>query len=506
MDRNEQFSKWMQAVEEALSNEKKEIAESMPVTNECGCGSWDCPQCFPDQDEAPGGAKPAVIAVVGGGCPACGQGADVCPACGQPHANAQGQMSPMSIPPGEVETEIGMAGAEFDGELEELSEPTLNSYRDKAIGQFNDPSVDLGKRSSREIGIDQVNDRLGIGRADQYKTSDEMDPGYGGDDFDEPYDDYQDNGPYGGRNDDFYSNLTARGFEEEAPPEMPDAPAERPSNGKAGVKLGHIVQHFEPVGTGADDAESPLTHGEDNLGENGYDEFDREPTDDQLHDIENSSDPFVNPQAANQDVEAIMYMQDMGLSMSDTRYDERELYTLTPEQLQQVKAEVMGGQTPPGPAVQEDDMMADMGAGGAPAATGGSVGAAPSSGGGAGNYAPGTAPTMPESIQRGNTMENIDSDIARVMKGFSDYDKLKASKAVVSEKSAFDWKDEKKEDDKKEDKTSKTHKGGEVTKTETGLKHKGTYGGDKEVKESAETADVEVLEWMQRFAKLGRMG
>ncbi len=467
MDQRNEFSKWMQAVEEALSDEKKEIAESMPVAgNECGCGSWDCPQCFPEQDQAPGGATPVVLAVTG--CPACGQGAapqpEVCPACGQPHENQDGQLSPMSIPPqGEIETEVPM-----------------------------EPMVDPMKYQMGMSGMDE----------------------------EEPFFD---------------------GELEENEPEVPGTPASTqppvdrtPSNGKPGVKLGHITQKFEPLG-GADEEgeDSPLTYGEDNLDENDYD--DRGPSDEDLASIENSTDPMVNPMHANQDIDAIMYMQSSGLSMSDTQYDERELYTLSPEQLQQVKAEVMGGQQAP---VAEDDMMSDPNMGGmqgqAPMPTGGTAsGTQPSSGGGAGNYAPGTAPTMPESIQQGKrTMENIDSDIARVLKGFTKYDELKASKAIVSEKKGGkpSWLEDKEKDAEKKEgkkvdeegnpwakggskseeaddkKETKTSKGGTVTKTETGLKHKGTYGGEKkDVKESTSEVDPEVLEWMQRFSKLGKM-
>lgn len=506
MDRNEQFSKWVQAIEEALSGEKKDIAESMPVAvNECGCGSWDCPQCFPEQDQAPNGAKPAQLAVC-----QCAQGAGVCPLCGgQQPANQGGELSPMSIPPmaqGEVETEVGFEDpAEFDGELEELSEPTLKNYRNAAIDQRRTVSPEMGGKEAeqywnRSYGLERANDRLGYG-VDDYAKSDEDD--FVGNEQDqlarqywnEPSGDssiHTGSGPYGGRNDDFYSNLTARGFEEES--EDPTPEPERSSDGR-GVKLGSIVQSFVPTGEEAGD-ESPLTHGEDNLGEEWeeYPEF-PEPSDEQLHDIE------AEQQAENPDISAIMNMQVMGLSMSDTFYDERELYTLTPEQLQKVKNEVMGGQSAP---MEEDDMMQDAGA--VPAQTGGSMGGTPATPtGGSGGYAPGTAPTMPESIQEGKNKMEIDKDIQRVLEGFKKYDTLKESKNVM-EKGDNPWEKlgaEKKEEDPK---SSKTHKGGEVTKTETGLKHKGTYGDSKkDVKESTEV-DPEVLEWMQRFAKLGRMG
>jgi hypothetical protein len=47
MSHDNEFSKWMSAVEEALKNEgKEEIVEHMPG-NECDCGQWDCETCFP---------------------------------------------------------------------------------------------------------------------------------------------------------------------------------------------------------------------------------------------------------------------------------------------------------------------------------------------------------------------------------------------------------------------------------------------------------------------------
>ena len=42
-------------------------------------------------------------------------------------------------------------------------------------------------------------------------------------------------------------------------------------------------------------------------------------------------------------------------------------------------------------------------------------------------YAPGTAPTMPESINQGNIMENVDKDVAAVLNSFKKYDKLNES-------------------------------------------------------------------------------
>ena len=163
------------------------------------------------------------------------------------------------------------------------------------------------------------------------------------------------------------------------------------------------------------------------------------------------------------------------------------------------------------------------------AATGGDLG---SMGGGAGptgggQYPPGTAPTMPESFNNKGTeiMENVDKDVAAMLKNLKKYDTLVEScapvlmarpKPYVAEEKEEDDEDDKKDDKKKNpwedlgkddeddeeeaqpgDETT-THKGGKVTKTKTGLVH-------KKVDESTDVADPEVLEWMSRFSKLGNM-
>lgn len=51
MDRKDEFSKWMHTVEEALAgNMPGGVEEDASCMNECGCGQWDCPECFPDQE------------------------------------------------------------------------------------------------------------------------------------------------------------------------------------------------------------------------------------------------------------------------------------------------------------------------------------------------------------------------------------------------------------------------------------------------------------------------
>jgi hypothetical protein len=145
-------------------------------------------------------------------------------------------------------------------------------------------------------------------------------------------------------------------------------------------------------------------------------------------------------------------------------------------------------------------------------------------------------------------MENVDKDIARMLKAFKHYDILKESSAPVLEKKGKpEWlltaeeKAEKKEgkddadedkDDEKDDldesgqpwetsaekddderkeepaKDGMTHKGGKVTHSEKGLVHKGGsgYGNAKQKEvELEEGADPEILAWMKRFNMLGKI-
>jgi hypothetical protein len=166
---------------------------------------------------------------------------------------------------------------------------------------------------------------------------------------------------------------------------------------------------------------------------------------------------------------------------------------------------------------------------------------------GGGKFPPGTAPTMPESFNNKGTeiMENVDKDVAAMLKNLKKYDTLVEScapvlmarpKPYIAEKEEVEEEDffhnpkvpankqlkappkevniEEGEEDKKnpwedlgKDKEEKeaqpgdettTHKGGKVTKTTTGLVH-------RKVDESTDVADPEVLEWMSRFSKLGNM-
>ena len=88
------------------------------------------------------------------------------------------------------------------------------------------------------------------------------------------------------------------------------------------------------------------------------------------------------------------------------------------------------GRIPDGYSLEEDDaMMQDAGGDvGAQAATGGGGSLGSMGGGGGGHYAPGTAPTMPESIQiKESKMKNVDKDVAAMLNSLKKYDKLNES-------------------------------------------------------------------------------
>lgn len=65
MNRQEEFSKWISTVEEALAGETVE-EEVLTQSSSCGgCGSHDCEECFPEDNQASGQEIPAVI-IIGG--------------------------------------------------------------------------------------------------------------------------------------------------------------------------------------------------------------------------------------------------------------------------------------------------------------------------------------------------------------------------------------------------------------------------------------------------------
>lgn len=360
MDQRDEFTKWVAAVEEALKSEGKELSENMPCdsVNECGCGSWNCPVCFPDQNEVEFSTQvqPA------GQCGDLHGSMSVCPTCGhQEHQH------------------MGMSDVELG--LEEVS-----------------PMDD-------EIGSEE---------------------------------------------------MMASPMEEE-PEDFTSTPMPRSSDGR-GVKLGDIVQktEFKQVGQ-----ESPLTYGEDNLDEAGYEDDDDysdlgryEPKEYEMPDYD--ADPLAVRDYYNRvagepksedDVESAMdmistikYMQREGMSQSERDYSEDELANSSLPQLMKIYAEVTGNNA------------------------------------------------------AGGIMENVDKDVAAMLASLKKYDKLVESVAPVlgmktlGEKAKPDFLDVDKDGDEEEP-------------MKKALKDKEKK---EEVKESSEI-DPDILEWMARFAKLGKL-
>lgn len=527
MDHKDEFSKWMATVETALRSESTPVLdENIPAVNECGCGSWNCPSCFPQQGADPLSVLNGMPDADSAPCPTCGhseqpmQVADACPSCGHAYSDEVGSI-PFSADP----TPHGMSVLEVAG------------------GEVDPESVQAltAKLSSGEITYEDFKRELeSLEHTDYSMRQGEMgmidgDTPAGHRAWDRDQDDWTD------MDDEFieYDEL------EEEPMDMVQKPSFEKGS-KGGVKLGSIIQKFVPADSEGKD--SPLTNGNANLGEmrdeddetgyqnRSYHDWDAEsearPYDgyllyrakggtlprhqwefDQAQGLEEAPvDDFdgpeelemgsplskldfdgameqMDPDEAMEMISEIKYMQDRGLSMASRDFSEDEMAAMKPSQLKKTLNMVRGTVS------EEDEMMQDAGM---DAATGGTLGATAAGGGGGGHYAPGTAPTMPESIQqKGITMENIDKDIAAMLTSLKKYDKLNESvlgmtttkmvRPVVEEtKKKPDFLDFDKDEDKKEPMTK-------------ALK-------DKEKKEEVkEGADADVLDWMSRFSKLGNM-
>jgi hypothetical protein len=240
-----------------------------------------------------------------------------------------------------------------------------------------------------------------------------------------------------------------------------------------------------------DGEESPLTYGECNLEEDG---------------------------ATDEMIDEIIYMQDLGFGQVDATLTYDVLKRLPPEKLQAVHQKVMGGGSPPAmdEEMQDEEMLVPPPElnpqGGAALGGGGAGGGEPGDFGGikstSTKYAPGTAPTMPESIQKGKpTMENVDKDVAAMLQSLKKYDRLVESKGPVlglktlTMEGKPEWltKAEKKAEGEEEDPKKK--------KKEVEEAKSAGYDLKKNVKEEEldEQADPEVLSWMKRFSNLGRL-
>ena len=323
MDQRDEFSKWMSAVEEALSDEGKALEEDIPAMNECGCGNWDCPTCFPDQDEMPGmngaidgmgGINPSANIVVGGTDMAepSQQMGNACPTCGHEEHNGM-----------DCDLEVGMndinsdeySGFEEEGMFDE-GDPVMDFTA--SGGQVQQLPYKGGKQERRMAGKTMGSKHIGTlgGTGSPGKVS-----GMGAN--------------LSSKDRDVLPVVGSgkRSMDEE---DMDFDQVEKSKSGK-GVKLGDIVSKTEFRKSGGD--KSPMTYGEDNLDEEDFNQADYG----EGWDINNQSrDNYAEDDNRAEMMSSIEYMQDMGLSNSQEHYTEEEMLRMSPDQLRQVHQQVTG--------------------------------------------------------------------------------------------------------------------------------------------------------------------
>jgi len=495
MDQRDEFTKWMSAVEEALTTEgMSDLEEVVPHGSECGCGDWNCPACFPEQAPVHGMAmapqmEPAMGMTAGG---------HACPLFGETHGDDH-----------EHSDEVDLVDVTMDEDDDAVAAFMASGGQVTKLPYMNKETP------GRSFASKHIGSQTGKGNMSQQRGK--------------------------AANVSLPNNPRTKPVVGEEPEHMMDeepGSVEKPRSGK-GVKLGSIVQKYVSAGE-----ESPLTHGDDLGGDMGGgmeeeamdftqmpdtsgDEYGKAGRyqQDNFGMVENEDDAGYGDfrQEQEETAKSIMELQYMGLSNDDRSYTYDELMSYDHEELKQCLDRVMG-------TVSEDEMMPQDAQMGGDMATGGTLGGGGAGmGGGGGGYPPGTAPTMPESItNKGSMMEHADKDIQNWIGRFKAYDDLKASKSPMMEKKKPDFPDLDKDGDKDEsiakaakDKKEKvdeeksdkpwTDKSG---KEQSGTAVKGkSYTGkeaDKEKKKDKkddldEGADPEVLEWMSRFSKLGNM-
>lgn len=279
------------------------------------------------------------------------------------------------------------------------------------------------------------------------------------------------------------------------------APVAVPRSG-SGKLLGQIVQKFVKNGD-----ESPLTYG-DELEEADYDTTD----DFDMSEPDYGAESPVATRSGYEDMEGmdpdeamgmianIMKIQSMGISKSNHLYSKEELSgpNINPSKLKRAYAEVTGTVS------EADDLMQDAGE---QSQMGTGLGAPTHSGGGQQHFAPGTAPTMPESINtKGKrVMENVDKDVAAMIKSLKRYDKLNESVlgmtivGMANKMVGEGWD----EDQATKEKLKSPPE--EVNIEEEDDKQLNDISDHQKVQESAPCADPEILAWMARFSSLGNM-
>jgi len=317
MDQRDEFSKWMDTVEEAMTDEgKPELEEDFPM-NECGCDQWDCPVCFPDTGMGhPEMGGPEMGAeVVGMG----GEG-EACPTCGHVHGGHE-EHGELEAIPFEVEFEDGSSGGIGTGGMAQMAvgedDAAVAAFKAKGGQVQKLPYMNRPRNPALAFGSKHIGSAAGTGNRSQQRG--------GSANVNVPGKSSRITPDVAGGQGKVVSDPNKRLFNPKPLGDLEEEPmdfTEKPKSGK-GVKLGDIVKKTEFRKTGGQN--SPMTHGEENLGEEDFDTMG-----------DNESSGIIDQ---------IMNMQEMGLSKSSKMYDRATLEQMSqtnPESISQIQQEVMG--------------------------------------------------------------------------------------------------------------------------------------------------------------------
>lgn len=316
MDQRDEFSKWMSAVEEALSTEGvQELAEVVPDGGDCQCGSWDCSVCFPDPNAM--NDQERNMMPVGPGMQEPAMGAD------------------------EMEVELPLVDDEVDDFRAAGGKVTVGKYHEPRKSEKSFPgSAHIGgpgdKMKASRTGNAANTSGLPVVGMNQ-KPVDEEDQDF----VEKPKSgkgvklgdivQKTEVRPTGGQK----SPMTYGDDNLDEQPMMPDTTTD--AYGKAGR---YSQEHFGEVDEGdwydpeMDDMQDPSPEDMD----------DAEQLDAQPPVAQQSQQPEM-PQDNSEMMHSIIYMQDMGLSKASKSYRHSELAALSrdPAALRKVHGEVMGG-------------------------------------------------------------------------------------------------------------------------------------------------------------------
>jgi len=310
MDQRDEFSKWISAVEEALQSEGKPgLEENIPVMqNQCGCGSWNCPICFPDNEREQGQGMPGAEV---GGMPLIGE---------EDNEFVEKPKSGKGVKLGDIvkKTEFkptaGHNSPETYGGDNLLAQPRPPRTRD----DVEPPRSSLNPEHSPLTDVDET-----------IPTSGQQSPMTYGSDNTKP-----------GRR----------------PRKVDDVEPSRRDPHLSGrdspLTWGDAnVNEYIPHDANPDDYGKAGRYSQDNFGMQGDDDL---IVDDGLYDAEPDAfdqDEVVATQMGSEEpsdevdqeqVQKILNIQAMGFSKDDRHYTRQELLNYTPEELQQCYGRVMG--------------------------------------------------------------------------------------------------------------------------------------------------------------------